>query len=111
MDLLSAIASASHRDSIPGGASAAHLESLTEIALAHHKESLSRAVSNVPTIVEIPSYRPRRRERNSVIEQFERRLFPSPEELAKDPYLVEFEPDDPLNPKVSLCLWLFWLLN
>lgn len=99
MDLLSAIASASHRDSIPGGASAAHLESLTEIALANHKESLSRVVSNVPTIVEIP--RPRRRERNSVIEQFERRLFPSPEEHAKDPYLVEFEPDDPLNPKVG----------
>lgn len=30
----------------------------------------------------------------------ERELYPSPDEQKKHPYLVEFGPDDPENPKV-----------
>lgn len=50
--------------------------------------------SATPTIVEDRS------ETGSVNEQFHHRYFPGAEEQKKDPYLVEFDPDDPLNPMV-----------
>ena len=33
-------------------------------------------------------------------EEVEHELYPGPEERKKDPYLVEFDPDDKMNPKV-----------
>lgn len=50
--------------------------------------------SATPTIVEDRS------ETSSVNEEFQHHLFPGPEEQKEDPYLVEFDPGDPLNPKV-----------
>ena len=35
-------------------------------------------------------------------EQVEHQLYPGPEEQLKHPYLVEFDPDDPLNPKACV---------
>lgn len=35
-------------------------------------------------------------------EEVEHDLYPGPEEQKKDPYLVEFAPDDSDNPKVRL---------
>ena len=54
------------------------------------------AISPTPTIVEDRS------ESSSINEEYQHRFFPGPEEQKKDPFLVEFEPDDPLNPKVSV---------
>ncbi|EJD04165.1 MFS general substrate transporter [Fomitiporia mediterranea MF3/22] len=48
--------------------------------------------SATPTIFEDRS------ETGSVNEQFQHQFFPGLEERKKDPYLVEFDPDDPLNP-------------
>lgn len=63
--------------------------------------------SPTPTIVEDRS------ETGSFNEQFHHRYFPGIEEQKKDPYLVEFDPDDPLDPKV--CPKLFhevtWVLS
>ena len=51
--------------------------------------------SATPTIVEDRS------ETGSVNEEFQHQLYPGPEEQKKDPYLVEFDLDDPLNPHVG----------
>ncbi|KAL5535339.1 hypothetical protein ACEPAF_3433 [Sanghuangporus sanghuang] len=50
-------------------------------------------ISATPTIVEDRS------ESGSLNDQFQHRFFPGAEEQKKDPYLVEFDPDDPLDPK------------
>ncbi|EJD04797.1 MFS general substrate transporter [Fomitiporia mediterranea MF3/22] len=40
-----------------------------------------------------------RSETNTINEQFELQFYPGPEQKAQDDHLVEFDPDDPLNPK------------
>ena len=56
--------------------------------------SPSANASATPTVVEDRS------ESGSINEEFEHDRFPGPEEQKKHPYLVEFDPDDPLNPQV-----------
>lgn len=54
----------------------------------------SATPSATPTIVNDDS--------SSINEEIEHELYPGPDEKKKDPYLVEFDPDDPMDPKVCL---------
>ena len=56
--------------------------------------------SETPTVVMSETNSVAASEPRDFVDQVQHELFPGADEKKKHPYLVEFDPDDPDNPKV-----------